>query len=667
MAGSTILLFAKLYSAFAGTLLIGYLLGRVLLRLANVFLPERNVRIFLSLLSGLTVLIVAYASMATRGVTILLPVAVIIIAVLFLWNNKKSLNDELVDNSHWSTDLITILGTGTLIFSARYFLLYDSSSEFLVTPFQDYVYYGRLTQPLNIAGIETNVLEAIYPQFITEQPYHYFDVWLNALLVKCTGVPSVWALYLTTYSVLIVVVATGFMALLAYSAGVKQKWIPVLSLLLLTVTGISWPVVSEIDFIRNGALIASSTLPVLPKLAPVYIFLILAVLALLQGRYTIVGLTLATLPLVYVSTAPTIGLGVASLALFLWLRHRVTLAGALKMVAPTLFASLYIAGFYVLQPEPYQFPATGRAFALSTIIPSWSEYRTLINIGFGTLLNFGFYFAPYALLLFLLLRSRIKKIAYTQQEVLVWFGASVFMATALRAFGSHYIDSFQFFANTIIPFAAIVIAVLIGIALTAKTQRHYVLTALVLLVLAVINNYTLFFERTKTLSATRYSTSFLRVVQSELQNLGPRGAFIMSPDDYENVYMMSPDSYVCGTYVSNFKNDYAFTTLSALDLEHKRAEPHFQRDSIQAEQATRKSSFYRFQRFKQMQGQKLALDSAKYQFVVENGISFICTSKRATLPLVLQPLVDRSYRDSYSGEMFYVLRPSSKTLSNAYY
>ncbi|GAB2705137.1 hypothetical protein GCM10011495_15440 [Hymenobacter frigidus] len=649
------------------TLLTAYGVGHAGLRLGRMVPADRFFALFLSLLTGLTIGVVGYALLKTRGVTVLLPLPLLLLGVLLALRRATGPveSEQKIIPVSILSPLALLLPLGLAIFAVRYLLLYDVTSEFLLTPFQDYVYYGRLTQPLNVAGIETNVLEAVYPQFLTENPYHYFEIWLNALLVRVTNLPAAWCLYLGTYSVLITVVGTGFIAILAQFQ-LDRRWLPVLGALLLTATGTCWPVVSDIPFVHNGGLMASGLLPVLPKLAPVYLFVLLAMLLLLRRQYVATGMAMAAMPLVFVSTTPVVGLGAATLALGLWLSHQLSIGKALAMVVPILLVCLFIAGFYGLQPEPYQFPGTGRGFTLATIIPRTDEVRLLINIGIGALIVFGIYYGGYLALLLALGAHRLLQIERQHVVLLGWFGSCLVWAALMRAFGSHFLDSFQFFSNIIVPAAATVVAVLLGAALANAPQRRYVVAAAGLLLLAGINGYKLFIDRQGMLETTRYSPAFLRQVGRVLPGLGSRGAYIWANADYENAFMLSPDSYTCGNYVSNFKNNYAFTTLSPLNLENRSTDPRFRRDSVQAEQAVRKSTFYRFYRFEQMAGRVLPLDSAKYQFVVQHGISFICTSRRARLPTTLRPLVRATYTDAYSGEALHVLRAPAKESISVY-
>jgi hypothetical protein len=124
--------------------------------------------------------------------------------------------------------------------------------------------------------------------------------------------------------------------------------------------------------------------------------------------------------------------------------------------------------------------------------------------------------------------------------------------------------------------------------------------------------------------------------------------------------MLSPDSYTTGNYISCFKNNYTFVSLSALDPDSLTLDPRFSRDSAQAEQIVRKSTIYRFAKFQALKNRDLSLDSIKYGFVIQHNIGFICISKRATLPSILQPLVLATYADTLSGERLYILRSSKK-------
>lgn len=650
-------LITKLFLVTIFSIIICFVVGAKTINYLRINKNESFFSLFLSLVTGVSIIVSIYAIVCTQGSTVQLPILLLIVAMLLLLRyrtntiSRNTINHATISRTGLEK-LPLLLIIIIVVFSVQYLLLYDPASEYLQTPFQDYVYYSRLTLPLNHRGIETNSLEAVFPQFLTEQPYHYSEVWLNALLTRITGMPSVWIYFVTSTSVLISIICAGFMAVFAHF-NIRNSWIPVLALLFLFLTGLRWTFLQHNLFIFNGALLSSLMLCLNPKFAPIYLYLLLGALLLLKRQYNAAGAALAILPLTFISTTPIIGVGMVVLTFYLVSTKKITLSGAIFMLLPVVVAAVCIVLFYILQPEPYQFPSTGRAFALRSIIPSAGEIKTLVNIAMGVIVNYAIYFFVYAalVLLIIVLRRQTKLLLTIPGEILIWFGASLVMAATMRAFGTHFLDSFQFFSNTMVPLTPIVLAVVLAAVLQGATKQIYALTVIVLTLLAVIN-----FSAVGA-GNTRYSPSFIKQVSQIAPQLGARGSFILADEDYENAYMLSPDSYTTGNYISNFKNDYAFISLSELDPDSLTTDSRFRRDSAQAEQIVRKSTFYRFAKFQALQKRKISLDSAKYEFVTRHNIGFICLSKRAKLPATLAPLVSATYTDSLSGERLCVLRP----------
>jgi len=662
------MLFLQLGALTLCILLACYGVGAVLLKWAGVSVREQHLALFLSLVTGLGVLVCCYAIYCTKGATSMLPVLVLLGVLLWLLRQPPPTELPAAASQTIQSGVRLLLGLGAFIFLSRYLLLFDSSSEFLRTPFQDYVFYGRLTMPLNRAGIETNSLEAVYPQFLGPHPYHYFEIWLNALLVRLTSLPAAWCMFLATASVLITVVGVGFAAIFAHFR-LRRGWLVVLAVLFLTVTGTVWPFLQHISLIRNGALLASLLLPLQPKLAPVYLFMLLGTSLLLSRQYVAAAVTLAIVPLVFVPTAPVVGGGLLGLALYLWRARQISGKQAAAMVVPVVCACVYIGLFYLAQPRPFDFPGTGWVVVLQSAVPQIGEIKTLINITVGVFINFSVYFLGYGLLLVAvsLLQRQGLTILKEQRIILVWFVASLLVAAVMWALGSHFLDGFQFFSNPIVPLTPIVLAVLLGACLRKASLPAYGLSVAVLVLLLVVNSYRLLTHQHPGHVTTRYSPQFLRQMAQVLPSLGARGGYILADEEYEGPYTLSSNSYTAGTYVSNFKNDYALISLSALDPDSLTTDPRFARDSTQAAQIVRESTLFRFAKFQALRHQASSPDNLKYELVRRAGLAFICVSRRGQLPTILQPLVEKSYQDSYSGEKLYVLRGSPvRQLANPY-
>ncbi|OGX83184.1 hypothetical protein BEN47_17760 [Hymenobacter lapidarius] len=629
-----------------------YGLGTVLLWVSGLQAEEPFFTIFLRLLTGLLMLVVSYALVRTGGVSILLPVPLLLGGVVLALRRPAAGATPAPARLGPALGLTLVLCLA--VFAGQYALVYEPGTAHLQTPFQDYVYYSRLTLMLNQFGLETNSLEVVFPQFQTVQPYHYLEIWLNALLVWVSGLPSVWVLFVSMTTMLLTIAGVGFAAIYAW-CGVKAAWAMLLGGLMLTVNGTIWPFLEGFLFVGNGSLLSHLPAQLHPKLGPVYIAMVLSGLLLLRQRWVAAALALPMLPLLFVATAPAALAGVVGLVLYLGLSRQLPWQRALLLLAPVGAVGVYMGLFYALQPAPYQFPHAGHSSLLASVLPAGQELETLINIAIGVLLNYGIYYVGYAALAGLLWwtgSARTPLIAPAGWPWMAWAAATLLGALLMRTLSHHFLDGFQFFSNPMVPLSAVVLAIVLGQVLRGQATARLALAAAGLLGLLLVNTLPRITDN------ARFSTQFLARVGPVLQALPARGGYLLGDADYQNAYMLASDAYTAGTYVSNFRNDYLLLSLSALVPDSLNTDPRFARDSTQAALATDQSTLARLTQLRQRVGRPLSPDSAALALVQRAGLRFICASPRARLPPTLRPLVHARYRDSRSGEVLYVLRPS---------
>jgi hypothetical protein len=651
----------ELLALTLASLLVCYIIGIGVLRLLRMAPQEPLFEGFIRLLTGLAVLIIGYAIFRTHGVTVLLPLPLLLVGALYGLRppavEAPSASTPSSSPTSWTT-LAIVLGMSAVALVVQYLLVYEPGTPFLQTPFEDYVFYSRLTLPLTQLGVETNSLEMVFPQFQTVQPYHYFEIWATTLLVDLTGLPSVWVNYVATTAIISGICGLGFAAIYAHS-GLPRRWAVLLGVVTLAVTGTSWPFLLRFPFFGNGTFLSHMPLYLYPKLTPIYLFMLLGALLVLRRQFHRAALAFAALPLVFVSTAAAVALGVGGLALWLWLNREVSLKRAFTIVLPVGLILAFMAAFYLLQPEAYHFPVMGRSLQVSAILPPRNELKFLPNIAIGVVINYLVSFAGYLVLILVLLfwRTRGDSTAPVSSfwrgmgPLLAWFGATLAGGILMRTAGHHYIDGFQFFSNPIIPLSAVVLAVVLGRLLNNASTPGVVLTLAVFLVLAGVNSLS---DKTKN---THFSRHFLEQARSVLRTLPNRGGYLLGEADYENVFQMSSDSHTAGAYVSNFKNNYLLLSLSALIPDSLQTDPRYARDSAQATIIKRRSTLYRLLKLRDLAKRPVPPDSAALALVRRAGLAFVCASPLAVLPSSLRPLVRASYRDATSGEILYVLNP----------
>ena len=646
---------------------LSYALGAMLLRLARVAETEPYFRQFLALTLGLTTLVSGYALWQTQGRSCLLVLPALAFVLLY-WLRRTAGAAE-PDRLPWHdaaapapsrqtwTPQLLLLGATLLLFAVRWGLLYDPGSEFLLTPFQDYIYYGRVSEMLNRTGLETRSLEQFYPQLLHVQPYHYFELWLNALLLRAYHTPGVWCLYLSAYTVLTTVVFSGLRALVAYFGG-RGIWATGLVLLLILSSGVYWPPFEGHPFAEGGRYVATSLLLLEPKLSPIYIFLLLSALLGLRRQWKAFGAAIAVLPLVFITTLPAVLAILVILAL--WGRRRFSRGQLLGMLLPTAVVLFYLAAFYSWQQAPAQLPVIASTSLLK--FPHPTQWRTLVNIFGGTLINIALYLGAFGLLGLVVGWGSFRAVARRWPLGLALLAGAFIVGILAENLAftltTQLPDSYQLLGNTLPPLFVVVLGGSLAALLSAGPHWRRTLTLAGLLALAWINHRRLFSHSHSMHKVTRFSPAFLRQVRTALPRTGNRGGFFMADVDYETVYHLTQDTFTRGTYVSNFLGDYAFASLAPPELKSLTTDPRFARDSTAAAACVRTSSFVRFVQLNALRGRHWPKDSAQYQFVVQQGLRFICLAPGVALPGPLQPLVQARYRDAWSGEEFVVLKPT---------
>jgi hypothetical protein len=191
-----------LYSYFiiVFSIVIFYCIGDILLKwVLRIPFPISAKRIFTSSLTGIFVCVLCYSIIRTSGNTsslLFLP----LIGFYFLYVKRKqpiqSENVRLKEKKY----LYPYLGYSVLISILLYSLFcyanLDGLYHFRPVEGDDYS-YGILAQYLN-RGYENMAFSKNFWISSSHSPYHYFEIWLNALLYKIFHLNSTW-----TYSLIL--------------------------------------------------------------------------------------------------------------------------------------------------------------------------------------------------------------------------------------------------------------------------------------------------------------------------------------------------------------------------------------------------------------------------------------------------------------------------------
>lgn len=651
-------LFASYFFVAIGAIFLGWGIGYILRLIVWPKGSASYFRLYFEVVLGLVTGATLFALFATHGVTVLWPACVALLGIGWLQRRKNNEIENAAEQYQGkpitiSTIILTLSGVIFGVFGLRYLLLYDPNSSFLLTPNDDFIFYARIATNLS-AGIETPALENAYPQFITEQPYHYLELWLTSLLTTISGLQSVFILYLVTYSILLATLYVGFRALLeavGFRGGVVAVMLPGLFLLL---TGVYWPFFNHIPQLYNTAPALSSILPIGPKLLPVFIVLILAALLLIRRQFLATGMAIAVLPLVFVTSTPAVLAACAMMALLLLVTQHRNWYNALGVSVPILISVAFIAAFYIAQPAVVK--SESEMGTVLQSLPKMSEAHTIFNLLVGNGLAVLVYFAPFLVLagaVWWIVR-RHSSLHLPQWALLGIVAWVVIVATGLIIWtvGRKYVDSFQFFSNIATPITVVGIAVLLATGMVRLGRIGQWTVILVVVVLLSVNLITMN-TRVYPLHITkRYSPAFLEVVSKVLPKVSAAGGgFLLADSVYKNSFSLL---FITGDYVFDFANQTPLISLSSVAFNNVGTDSRFRADTLGAKSRIHNSTIYRY---RTLEGSNLPKDSVALYLSRKVALRYICAGPGAKLPTFWHSRLQHEYYDPLSRETLYILKP----------
>ena len=228
---------------------------------------------------GLTLIVVIYSILLTKGLTANWILAVLFLLYLYRCKREKKGTAKSVQyhsSSVWKYATVILLINAVFFCYFAYRIIDFEHGMFAPYSF-DLDYYAKLSQYLTL-GYENGLLEYNFFKYIAPQPYHYFELWANAILYKTFGLNAAVSFMITVpmfFNTLI------YIALLAVmESRVKMKF----TYLLLAFVGLLLasviPYLTEILPAIKGGTIRLNY----PKFSPMFLFVLASVVLFLHGK-----------------------------------------------------------------------------------------------------------------------------------------------------------------------------------------------------------------------------------------------------------------------------------------------------------------------------------------------------------------------------------------------
>lgn len=635
-------LFFTYFSLLVASIILLYIIGFLLFNFLKISLRNTYMDFFAKMMVSLTVCTVGSAIYYTKGITVL--VILLPIMVCLFWrvkmDKKIEKNTAPVPTLNLTTIICLFIGV-LILFSWRFYQIYNPNGNLPMPPHGDVVFYSNLVDFLVKFGNENSSVDYIKP--FGTSPYHYFELWLAALIANSTGLNTGLVLVLEVFSIGPIIIWIGLCAVLG-----QFKSLTVIDIFFclfgVFLTGITFDFYTKFNFMQDVGVYASNAINY-NKLFPIYLFSICALLFFMNKKNTEAVICLLALPVVFISTA----IGLFS-ALFIWIlinfirTKRIDTTSMLM----TLIISFSIFLFYKITPAIHTHVTTN--FTSTFFKMSDSKFiRTSFNILVGTTLQFTLLFSPFILIFFIIEKRNLS--AVLKNSLLHLFVMIYILSLIGWAFLHESITTVQVFSNmVVVMFNLLAFFILVKVWIADNKFKRYAITFIFIILLIGIKNST-----SGTGSKIYYlqQNEYLDKIYNESKRLSLCGSFIYSAEDYKN------SNY---GYISNFSKPGNYLIYSKNKTFPLSISPFSYTFSTNKDLAAEEyvslanTPFWQYVSKQQLNKTFESLERSQIQFIEEYKINYLICTKNVTLSKLLQEKIQKGIIDENTGERFYILK-----------
>ncbi|CAN5454925.1 hypothetical protein BH09BAC1_BH09BAC1_00880 [soil metagenome] len=523
-------------------LIIAYCVGFVIV---NTLLKHLSLQkfqsLFLHLFLGVVISTIAFSLIKSgfRSVNlILLP----ILGVLYY--EARNIATLRIENKSTGTTWIPALLAGVaalLIFSLKAALVYKGGAFPLqVAGGADYAQHALISEALGSIGVENKFApeSLLSDQFRNLVPYHYFDLWFNAMVSSVGGLTHFLVLQLVTYPLFLVLGLCGFLALWESQTKVTW-WAYVIAIVFLGFGSLHFEIYNNIAYLSkvNYRMVHfGETVWGISKLT-YYLPFAFAFAGLLINRYYIPAfLVLAALSVIYFSAIILFALPVVFMVINLikpiWVSKREAVKLGAYLAMPII---LWLVFFKIFGGSVEN---TRDAFSLNLF--DSSSIRTRINIFGLSTIQAGVMYFPLVMGLLMMAWGAGRKYYWNKQVLLVVLLAISVFFVGLSSWVLAYqnMDGMQLMGNNMPVLNALVLSLFVwfwqGVG-SLRSKPAFYGGVLLIVLLTFTKDIGIVASSTQTnLESATYSDEFLVKVASEFTDASAPmvGIFLKGDEEY---------------------------------------------------------------------------------------------------------------------------------------
>lgn len=508
--------------------------------------------------------------------------------------------------------LVPIIIVASLFYIFQLNLMFDFEIGNEIALFKDYSYYSRISSYLRDFGFENRNLEYFLSDKGGVTIYHYFELWLAALLSDLFKVHTQYSLNLITYPLLFSTIYGGAVMLIRYfkeRLNKKQSWFDYVFPLLFFTTSMLGML-----FPSSSSLLAmdvwTSSILSMPKLAVIYIFLLVILLSVFEKDFFKLSINVCLLSVCYTPITPSLFFGVGLFYLFKFYRKEIDFSKLVFYLSPIILTSVLFGVLYSV----YGGNDSVSPGVLSFIkhYSSLAAIKTFVNIFGKTMIQILITSFPFLLLSFLL-RKHFRKI----KDVFLMLVFLIFSGLFFYAFFNQMHDAVQLWANLYMPLVNTFSFFLVVFAVYLSNWNRVISTLGLLIIVANIYQHNPL-RKSKEKYLDKISDSNLSLHEKA------RFVFIKQQADYID-------------YFSRFDQVYAGETLTLMryfdPLIISSVSNHLINSNNQRiNKFQRNTTFIRYISDLKIAGDFVNYKNAQLKFIKEKDINFILMYKNRPLP-----------------------------------
>jgi hypothetical protein len=592
---------------------------------------------FVSQIVGATILVVSGAIYFTTGKTVMLAFLIFPIYTLFTKNYELIYFKRSKFKNYFQINsiLLNLLILITLVVGVKLYF-YGIYGNYLVIPHTDYGTYAKITNYLEHYGIENNYLEYIYPDKFGVRPYHYYEIWLNLVFSKFFNTSHFYNYTMITSSYGLWVLCIGLIAIIEiFNKKIESKHV-LLAFISTFCIGFSTSFYQKFKFLQVVEVFTTNAWSY-QKLFPIYWFIIAAFLSWNYKNKIHSLIFLLCLPIVFISTAPSILLTLIIYSLYIKIKKIENFEKIIKINYLTLFVFGYIAVFYYFsKTEAGGFDLQSSLLKLGNL----NHIKTSVNIIVGTSLQIIILLLPY---IFILIINFNQKIIRTENLSKIIIPITIYLMGLFSwAALNNTTHAVQLFSNISIPLINIGIYYLIlYIFINSEKNLKYIINLIVLSFLLIFNIY----QTGNKIINEQEIINKEYIDKIEISKVKNKIGVYFNTNTYSPLHKPQV----------SYQLLYEHNGLDVISVGHLSTELNLNNRYYEYDKnALESSTFFNYVKKQKNNNRYKSIEESQVDFINENKIEFGIIDKESEVGNLIKSKIVKEIKDNITGDTFVI-------------